>query len=98
MSRLQAWMNEREALASELRRIADSLFEVPLPRRSPTSATAEAQGALTPQGGMISSGRAAKKRTMSPEARAKIAEAQRRRWAAQKQSGGARKAKKAKSD
>jgi hypothetical protein len=91
MARLQAWSQEREALARDLRSLADSLGAAVL--QGPPPSLAPLQGVAAADGGMVSSGRKAKKRTMSPEARAKIAEAQRRRWAAQKQGGAARKAK-----
>ena len=87
MNRVQSWMQEREALASELRRVADSLSAAVVQGPPPSLSVVQGVASSTAsagEGGMISSGRAAKRRTMSPEARAKIAEAQRKRWAAQK--------------
>jgi hypothetical protein len=95
MSRLQAWMNERDALAGELRNLADSLFDVQSPRQSGPPQELGPRHEMSMRAAGTSSAGKAKKRTMSPEARAKIAAAQKARWAKQRGEGGsAKKAKK----
>ena len=69
---------ERETLQSRLQAINEALGEIPLPSSAPM------EGAI----GQSTSGGGTRdrrgKRTMSPEARARIAAAQRARWAKQK--------------
>jgi hypothetical protein len=84
MAKVDAWMAQREEIAKELRAAADRIMtgENPFPWRQAGTSKAASDG------GMASAGRKARKRRkMSAEARAKIAEAQRARWAKQKASG-----------
>jgi hypothetical protein len=94
MSRLQAWMGERDSIARDLRALADSMaaatpWAAVAPGMPPTIDPATARGPAAAR-------KAKKRRTMSAEARAKIAAAQKARWAAQKEGGASRKAEKAK--
>jgi hypothetical protein len=72
MAKVDAWMAQREEIAKELRAAADRIMsgESPFPRRE--------------GGGGVVRAAKARKRRMSAEARAKIAAAQRARWAKQK--------------
>lgn len=103
MARVDAWMSQREQIANELRRVADMMIkggDAPFPWRGTNSVSTRAGGpstGTTPAApGGEGTGRtrtARKRRTMSAEARAKIAAAQRARWARQKgQTPGAAKA------
>jgi hypothetical protein len=85
MARVDAWMSQRQEIAAELRRVADMVMagENPLKKRVTTPSMLREE-ALT---GKPARARR-KKRTMSAEARAKIAAAQRARWAKQKAGGG----------
>jgi hypothetical protein len=77
VAKVNAWVAQREELARELREVADRLMagENPFGERvtTPSMLKKEVEERNT----------AGRKRrfTMSPEARARIAEAQRRRWA-----------------
>ena len=94
MAKVDAWLAQREEIARELREVADRLMagENPFPRKvtTPSMIAKEVAAANAPVG---PTGR---KRTMSPEARAKIAAAQKARWARQKGQAGGGSAKKAK--
>lgn len=72
---------ERETLGARLREINEALGELPLPSLSAISGTPEE---MTTEQGVSRRGG---KRTMSAAARARIAAAQRARWAASRQSG-----------
>src|SRR5688572_4013379 len=73
---------ERETLQARLNDINAALGEMPLP----SSAPIEGVIGQSPSGGATRDRRG--KRTMSPEARARIAAAQRARWAKQKGANG----------
>ena len=81
MAKVDAWMVQRQEIAQELRQVAERMMsgESPFGAPAPKTDPAALRG-----GGWARDGGGAKKRTMSPEARAKIAEAQRARWAKQK--------------
>ena len=73
MAKVDAWMAQREEIARELRAAADRVMsgERPFPFRRQTVAAA-------------GKGKAKKRPSLSPEARERIAAAQRARWAAVK--------------
>lgn len=73
MERLQAWTTERDALARDLRRIADSLGSAVVHRPPPSLGPLKGVGGAT-----------RKRAPMSPEAKARIAAAVKARWARQK--------------
>lgn len=85
-SKAESWLGQRKAIADHLVGVRDAatrllvqlgVGDAPRSGRKPRGAEVKATGA--------GSGRSTKKkRTMSPEARAKIAAAQRARWAKQK--------------
>jgi hypothetical protein len=84
MAKVDAWMAQREEIARELRAAADRIMSGanPLPWRKGGQASVAAGGADA------ASGKARKRPTMSAEGRARIAEAQRKRWAAHKAAQG----------
>jgi hypothetical protein len=85
-----AWLGQRESVAKQLSAIRDQasalLAKLGAGRGEPAT-TRPSQGAGPKRGPGRPKGSTRKKRTMSPEARAKIAEAQRKRWARQKAQG-----------
>lgn len=86
MAKVDAWIGQREEIARELRDVADKLMagENPFGKRvtTPSMLAREVVRREGPSG-------IRKRRKMSPEARAKIAAAQRARWAKQKAGAGA---------
>jgi hypothetical protein len=92
MARVDSWVRQRDQLVSDLRAMADNIASG---GKATVGSALQAAGLQeTPKA------EAKKRRSMSPEARARIAQAQRDRWAKQKAEqgigGSAKKAKKAK--
>jgi hypothetical protein len=86
MAKVDAWMAQREEIAKELRAAADRLMsgDNPFPRRGPVAAATAGRA------------KAKKRPALSPEARERIAAAQRARWAALKAGKAKQPARKAK--
>ena len=78
MAKVDAWMSLRQEIARELRAVADQLTSGEGTLAGVFRGRRRAEAAAEPSDAVesIGRGRKAKKRTMSPEARAKIAEAQ----------------------
>jgi len=93
MSRVDAWMSQRDQLAADLRAMADNIASGAV--NIAGAARQAGATAVATAGGLVGNGR---KRTMSAAARKRISEAQKARWAKQKRetSGTGKAAKKAK--
>ena len=103
MAKVDAWMAQRQEIAQQLRQVADRMMggENPFPRATratrPMHEMAMGAGGGGSEVGPALAAPRRKRFTMSAEARKRISEAQKARWAARKQEAGGKKARKAKS-
>ena len=79
-NRATGWLEQRKTIAEQLTQIRDTANDY-LRQLTGTDSGAPKARRGRPAGQASVAGRGRKKRTMSPEARERIAEAQRRRWA-----------------
>jgi hypothetical protein len=79
-NRATGWLDQRKKIAEQLTQIRDTANDY-LRQLTGTGSVPATVRRGRPAGQSSGAGRGRKKRTMSPEARERIAEAQRRRWA-----------------